>query len=401
MTHERFQERILDLAYGELTAGEARAVEAHAASCADCAAELARIRATRRLMGALPEEPAPESGERVLLAAAREAVRDRARVRSRLLPGWAWSASAVAALVVAVGAVSYRLLELRPAAERAGEELLGSGPYAEAPAPAALAEPQAAKGAATSRAPDVAPPSHAPVPAPHEPAAKRRGGEATTARRTAPRAEVAQAPAERLAHAPPAQPQEEPTASAKAASRAESPVAEADAPSAAEAEVVAGFAAPPEVAREAPSRRGVPAPRSRSAGAPAPAAAPAPAQAERAADAARVEDAPAEDALARYGALRAAGALSGEVRTFPGCEGEAWRKVERDAGGRIVKYVREGRVSGVRVRVEHLFETDGRLALVKATDLDRGGAIDPGALGLTLPRDAAEADPDAPPRCGR
>ena len=88
MSHERFSERILDLAYGELSPREAGKVEAHAASCAECGAELARIRATRRLMAALPDERAPDRGERVLLAAAREEVRGRAPVRS--WSRWMW-----------------------------------------------------------------------------------------------------------------------------------------------------------------------------------------------------------------------------------------------------------------------------------------------------------------------
>ena len=39
MSHERFSERILDLAYGELSPREAGKVEAHAASCAECGAD--------------------------------------------------------------------------------------------------------------------------------------------------------------------------------------------------------------------------------------------------------------------------------------------------------------------------------------------------------------------------
>ncbi|WP_242345853.1 zf-HC2 domain-containing protein, partial [Anaeromyxobacter terrae] len=157
MSHERFADRLLEHAYGELSPREAREMEAHAAACAECRTELARVRATRRIMGALPEERAPEAGERILLAAAREAARDRAPVR--ILPAWIWSASALAALFLAVGALSYRLLALRPAAERQGEELLGHGQYAEAPpAPAAAASGEAS---ATSGA---AAPAEAPAP---------------------------------------------------------------------------------------------------------------------------------------------------------------------------------------------------------------------------------------------
>ncbi len=96
MTHEALREKLLDLAYGELSPREAREVEGHAAACAECAAELARMRGTRAVMRKLPEEPAPDAGERILVAAAREA--SEARARPRRLPRWIWRGSAVAAL---------------------------------------------------------------------------------------------------------------------------------------------------------------------------------------------------------------------------------------------------------------------------------------------------------------
>ncbi len=83
MTHEELRDRLLDLACGELSPRDARAVEEHAAACEVCGAELARLRGTRRIMAALPEEPAPERGERILLAAAREAADGGARSASR------------------------------------------------------------------------------------------------------------------------------------------------------------------------------------------------------------------------------------------------------------------------------------------------------------------------------
>lgn len=409
MSHERFSERILDLAYGELSPREAGEVEAHAASCAECGAELARIRATRRLMAALPDERAPDRGERVLLAAAREEVRGRAPVRS--WSRWMWSTSVVAALLLAVGAVSYRLLAMRPAAEREGEELLGRGQYAEAPPSPEPSGEGVAKGdaqdeakAGTQDEARAEAPSATPAP------------QAEAATRT--RAEVA-APARRKVRSPPGPDAEGKQAASAPAREVEAPEpaarrAYAEAPAEASraedadvasaavgaAEEAPGFAAPPERAPEAPSRSAVAAARPRSAGAPAaaPSAAAPPAAPERG-DAA--EAASPADALDRYASLRADGALAAEIRTFVGCEGEAWRKVERDRQGRIVKYVREGRIGGVRVRVEHLFDADGRLAAVRATDVERGAAVEPGALGLTLPRHAGEAGADAPPRCGR
>ncbi|HEX9052558.1 MAG TPA: Fe-S oxidoreductase, partial [Anaeromyxobacter sp.] len=94
--------------------------------------------------------------------------------------------------------------------------------------------------------------------------------------------------------------------------------------------------------------------------------------------------------------------LRTEVRAFPGCAGEAVRRVEVDARGRTVRYVREGTVAGRRLRIEHAFAPDGRPAGVTVTDLDAPGEpLDPRALGLSLPGRAEDAGIDAPPRCGR
>ena len=68
---DAYTDRLLDLAYGELPKREAREVEAHAASCDACRAELARIRGTRQVMAALPEEPAPDRGLRLSMPAQR------------------------------------------------------------------------------------------------------------------------------------------------------------------------------------------------------------------------------------------------------------------------------------------------------------------------------------------
>jgi hypothetical protein len=405
MSHERFSERILDLAYGELSPREAGKVEAHAASCAECGAELARIRGTRRLMAALPDERAPDRGERVLLAAAREEVRGRAPVRS--WSRWMWSTSVVAALLLAVGAVSYRLLAMRPAAEREGEELLGRGQYAEAPpSPEPSREGVAkddaqdeAKAETLDEARTEAPPA---TPAPQPEATARPRAEVAAPTRPKTRSPPSPDAEGKHAASAPARDVEAPAASpaarrAYAEAPAEATRAEdGDVASAAVgAEEEAGFAAPPERAPEAPSRSAVAAARPRSAGAPAAAPSAAP---EREAAA---ESASPAAALDRYASLREDGVLAGEIRTFVGCEGEAWRKVETDRQGRVVKYVREGRIGGVRVRVEHLFDADGRLAVVRATDVERGAAVEPGELGLTLPRHAGEAGADAPPRCGR
>jgi len=68
------QELLLDLAYGELDEARAAQAQAHLAGCAECRAELAKIRATRSMFGAgveLVEQPGPAFDARIL-AAARE-----------------------------------------------------------------------------------------------------------------------------------------------------------------------------------------------------------------------------------------------------------------------------------------------------------------------------------------
>lgn len=375
MTHEELRDRLLDLAYGELPRRVARRVEEHAASCEACRAELARIRDTRRLMSALPDEPAPEGGERILVAAAREAARGRAPTRrpSR----WLWGGAVAAASVAAVVAVSYRLLELRPGplARDGRDALLGDSPYARAPAPGATGAPagpseerEAARGAQLEKAPR--PSGRAPAGAvEREPAAPEPPRRKDVSRA---RQEAAAAP------------------DADAAGRERDPAAgeEERAPA-----PTAGGA--PAKSVRTPSRAAAPdAPLGAASGPPAAAAA-APADATR-------EDTDAPRALARYAGLRDAGRLRGEIRTFADCEGETWRKVETDPSGRVVKYVREGRIGGQRLRIEHVYGEDGALSSATVRDLDAPGAsVDADALGLALPRRASEAAIGAPPRCAR
>jgi hypothetical protein len=124
MTHDELRDRLLDLAYGELSPHDAREVEAHAASCEACRAELARIRGTRLAMSALPVEPAPAKGEGILLAAAREAAERRSRAH-RPIPRWLWRGAIVALPVAAVVAVSFRLAVLAPRERSERDALVG------------------------------------------------------------------------------------------------------------------------------------------------------------------------------------------------------------------------------------------------------------------------------------
>ena len=153
MKHASCHEKLLDLAYGELPPRHARRVRAHVARCPECREELARIEATRSAMRGLEPQQAPERGEASLLAAARQAVASgefgRARQPRPWLPTWALAGAATAAVVLAVGAVSFRLLS--PA---------GPGEVREE------AAPKADKGDAIARSPGDGPPRSRAAPAP-------------------------------------------------------------------------------------------------------------------------------------------------------------------------------------------------------------------------------------------
>ncbi|BDG03790.1 anti-sigma factor family protein [Anaeromyxobacter oryzae] len=465
MKHETAREKLLDLAYGELPAREARDVEAHAGECTECRDALRRIRETRGMMAALPPEPAPEEGERILLAAAREAASARRdRRRSRLVPGWLWGGSIAAVAALAVAVVSYRIFAMRPGPlEREDRDvLLGSAPATEAaPAPSAQtkasepatpAEAEAGKRESRTAAPAREPglvAQRAPPPAREDepslsasdsslspPGSDGRGEGAAAPAATAPpfagnsslsptggegRGEGAASRAPPQAPAPSAQHAERQRgfavaggAESKGAERkhAES-MAAADemAPAARAADKDLSAAPAPQAFAEAPPPEPAPAPRApsrvaRSAAAPSaapPAAAP---------PAANAQAAPAaDDPVARWQHLRAAGQLRGAIATFPGCDGESWRKVEEDPQGRVVKYARHGTAGGVPFEAELYYAPDGALRVVRYRE--EGGAWHearlPGAAvpagiegippGVVAPLRATDAGIEAPGRC--
>jgi hypothetical protein len=389
MSHDVLRERLLDLACGEIGGRAAQEVEAHAAACASCGAELARMRETLRLAAELPELAAPEGGERVLIAAAREAVRGR-RPAWRF-PRWALSSAAAAAIVV-VGAVSYRILSARPERARPEIALLGASDAA-APQDAHAAggnttaeRPAAVPGSAASpRATPAAPPQT--TSGVRGPVGAKARIERPSATRTG-EADVAAAPApapERHGGAVPAPGKRAPLL-AEAPDRGETP---AEATRAVDAPVRGASPAAAAAATRPPSRAAL-----RDGGA--------------ARDATIDGDGPpvarastADDAGTRYLALRSAGKLRGTIATFQDCPGESWRKVETDPDGRVVMYVREGVVRGRHLRIEHLYGPDGALARATARDLGSGGPkLDASSFGVRAPARAEDAAVDAEPRCG-
>jgi hypothetical protein len=111
MTHERAQELILDLAYGELAPDDAREVARHIEECSECAAEWARIASTRRASSRLAD-PRDDHRRDAILSAARQAVaRPPARRRSRAAM---WTVGAGMAVAVIVGGVTLKLTSGRP-----------------------------------------------------------------------------------------------------------------------------------------------------------------------------------------------------------------------------------------------------------------------------------------------
>jgi hypothetical protein len=109
----RYEDKLLELAYGELEASEAKTIEAHVQGCARCATALQKIQGVRRQMSVLAPEPAPDAGLESLLAYAEQAAR-RAQAGPEPKKGirrWAFAlvgGTSLAAVLIAVSVVSLR-----------------------------------------------------------------------------------------------------------------------------------------------------------------------------------------------------------------------------------------------------------------------------------------------------
>jgi len=461
-SHDTYRERLLDLAYGELGRRDARALRAHLEGCAECRAELARMTATRSAMSALPPEPAPERGEAVLLAAAREAARERRP--KPFLPSWVWGASVGAVGVAAVALLAVRLAGTvrSPVSQPEGSELVSRSAQAgEAKAAAPAAEPAPSAAATPAPPPAVAGKVTAapakPVPEPggeaglrDEVEGERRREPSGAATDAGPlglkeRPDRKPAPMKRKAAPPPGGGDEadliggavgaphrpdQPDGYSRSAGRGSAggaakkdalsangapAAARSEAPPAAEPEpsvsAPSEFARPPPPAARASEGGEAPGLEHEQDAAAAQEKREAPAPLPRAGEAkGRVARSATEDAIARHERLRAAGKLHTATASFRDCPGEASRQVERDDEGRVVKVTRRGTVDGTPFEAEQFYGEDGLLGAVRyraagaVRELHLGGPGAAAAGGVPAfalePRHAADATLDAPPRCG-
>jgi hypothetical protein len=152
------EDRLLDFAYGELPAAEARAMEAHLQGCTRCTEALDGIRGVRATMSQLSLEPAPDAGLESLLAYAQQAARHAAEGPAPVRSRWRrWLMPAVGLAAVSFfGIISLEVMksvDLAPSVTAKAQESEGARPelvaqkaeardYAQAEAPAPVAPSQ-------------------------------------------------------------------------------------------------------------------------------------------------------------------------------------------------------------------------------------------------------------------
>jgi hypothetical protein len=366
MTHEEAKDLLLDLAYGELAPEDARAVELHAAGCAECGEERRRI-AHVRALASRAAEPTSTRGTDAILAAARRAAaerRPRLRAPSRRV-SWAIATAAVLAIVVGV---TLRVSESRAKRSVDVEEVVAKGD----PGPPA---PASAPAAPAPAADALAAPPRASIPAP--PAAPRERAEVAGDARRAQKSSPAPRPSAPRARE-----------SAPAAGGAD-----------ARGESGASFSAMPAPAAPAPPREESPpaAPSEPGASRGAAAEAPSPAFQSAAGEARGKRAAPPAALMRRRDS-------AGEVATA-GLVARAQEDVERRrAAGELVERARRVSCGGALQDRRALVDGDGRVVKLTFRDADgtvREGWYDgAGALrAARASRGGADAgDPRMPPR---
>jgi anti-sigma factor RsiW len=166
---------------GQVSPEERQRVEAHLASCAECAAELADLRALKAALSRLPQRAVPRSfaiGPRALRPAA----------LSGAVGGWVRALSSVAAAVVVVALGVSLAIQGLPRQSSVAAPAQAEGAQARDTQAAAPAQPRAATGAAQApsrqatglqgqapQAPAQAPASEAQPPTAAQPQARAAG----------------------------------------------------------------------------------------------------------------------------------------------------------------------------------------------------------------------------------
>jgi hypothetical protein len=104
----QYEDKLLEFAYGELSAHEAAAVDAHVKGCPRCADVLAQIQSVRSTMRALPMVPAPDAGLESLLAYAEQTAKRNAEAKKKVWWRRCLVPLASAAALTVVGVVAWR-----------------------------------------------------------------------------------------------------------------------------------------------------------------------------------------------------------------------------------------------------------------------------------------------------
>jgi hypothetical protein len=109
----QYEDKLLDYAYGELTASEAAAVDAHVRTCAKCSHALSQIKGVRSVFAPLPMTAAPDAGLDSLLAYAEQHARRAKTEKQAPWRRWVFAFASAAALLV-IGVVAVRASEEAP-----------------------------------------------------------------------------------------------------------------------------------------------------------------------------------------------------------------------------------------------------------------------------------------------